>query len=106
MIGTDWTDKDRSALEGTLREEHIQKLLLRLQLQSLPSSKEVIHQSGLDLKEMASQAHAFIRGRVSILESIDEHLPVQIPKPLGKPFQAPKLPEPPDLRDMPVPKTE
>lgn len=100
MIDIPWTEDDRQKLERTLAEDHMQKLLNRLHLACLPSSKQIAA-PGLDLKELASQAHAFSQGQVSLLEKIEEHLPKNSVKPLPKPFQAPKLKEPDDLNDQP-----
>lgn len=98
MIEVPWTPEDAIALEKTLKEEHMQHLLLILHLACMPSSQQVA-EPGLDVKEIASQSHAFAQGQVKMLEIIDAHLPRPATKTIGKPFQAPKLKEPPDLRD-------
>ncbi len=98
MIDLDWTDEDRILWERTFAEDHVKRGLLKILLECLPTGARPI-EPGLDLKEISSQAHAFLQGQVAFYEKIDSLKIHQVAKPLPKPFQAPLLKKPADLDD-------
>lgn len=100
-----WTDEDRINWARSWHEPHMEKGLLMLKLSCVPKGDPTPVVPGVDMRELASQAHAHGEGRASMFKEIADLMPQMKPKDIGRPFvRGTPPPRPEDETTRPEPK--